>query len=81
MDTLKAEKFFKAGEVIMAQGDAGTCAYFIQEGRVGIVVEKEDGQILNMGTRGPGSLIGEMAIVDNQPRSATIRSLENCKLL
>jgi CRP-like cAMP-binding protein len=58
MDTLKAEKFFKAGEVIMAQGDAGTCAYFIQEGRVGIVVEKEDGQILNMGTRGPGSLIG-----------------------
>ena len=81
MDTLKAEKFFKAGEVIMAQGDAGTCAYFIQEGRVGTVVEKEDGQILNMGTRGPGSLIGEMAIVDNQPRSATIRSLENCKLL
>lgn len=81
MDTLKAEKIFRAGEVIMAQGDAGTCAYFIQEGRVSIVVEKEDGQILNMGTRGPGSIIGEMAIVDNQPRSATIRSLENCKLL
>lgn len=81
MDTLKAEKIFKAGEVIMAQGDAGSCAYFIQEGLVGIVVEKQDGQILNMGTRGPGSIIGEMAIVDNQPRSATIRSLENCKLL
>ncbi len=81
MDTLKAEKFFKAGEVIMAQGDAGTCAYFIQEGRVGIVVEKDDGNVLDMGTRGPGSIIGEMAIVDNQPRSATIRSLENCRLL
>ncbi len=81
MDTLKAEKFFKAGEIIMAQGDAGTCAYFIQEGRVGIVVEKDDGKVLDMGTRGPGSIIGEMAIVDNQPRSATIRSLENCRLL
>jgi diguanylate cyclase len=81
MDTLKAEKFFKAGEIIMAQGDAGTCAYFIQEGRVGIVVEKDDGNVLDMGTRGPGSIIGEMAIVDNQPRSATIRSLENCRLL
>ncbi len=81
MDTLKAEKFFKAGEVIMAQGDAGTCAYFIQEGRVGIVFEKDDGKVLDMGTRGPGSIIGEMAIVDNQPRSATIRSLENCRLL
>lgn len=81
MDTLKAEKFFNAGEVIMAQGDPGTCAYFIQEGRVGIVVEKDDGNVLDMGTRGPGGIIGEMAIVDNQPRSATIRSLENCRLL
>lgn len=81
MEILKAEKVFKAGEVIMAQGDVGSCAYFIQEGRVGIVVEKSDGQLLHMGTRGPGSIIGEMAIVDNQPRSATIRSLENCTLL
>jgi CRP-like cAMP-binding protein len=77
MQTLKAEKVFKAGEVIMTQGDAGLCAYFIQEGRVGIVVEKSDGKLLHMGTRGPGSIIGEMAIVDNQPRSATIKSLEN----
>lgn len=81
MEILKAEKVFKAGEVIMTQGDVGSCAYFIQEGRVGIVVEKSDGQLLHMGTRGPGSIIGEMAIVDNQPRSATIRSLENCTLL
>lgn len=81
METLKAEKVFKAGEIIMTQGEAGSCAYFIQEGRVGIVVEKPDGRLLHMGTRGPGSIIGEMAIVDNQPRSATIRSLENCTLL
>ncbi|MDP1932323.1 MAG: EAL domain-containing protein [Gammaproteobacteria bacterium] len=81
MEIQKAEKMFKAGEVIMTQGDEGSCAYFIQEGRVGIVVEKSDGQLLHMGTRGPGSIIGEMAIVDNQPRSATIRSLENCTLL
>lgn len=81
METPKAEKFFKAGEVIMSQGEMGSCAYFIQEGRVRIVVEKADGSFLDMGTRGPGSIIGEMAIVDNQPRSATIESLENCTLL
>lgn len=81
METLKAEKVFKAGEIIMTQGDVGSCAYFIQEGRVGIVVEKPDGRLLHMGTRGAGSIIGEMAIVDNQPRSATIQSLENCTLL
>lgn len=81
METPKAEKLFKAGEVIMSQGEMGSCAYFIQEGRVKIVVEKADGSFLDMGTRGPGSIIGEMAIVDNQPRSATIQSLENCTLL
>tara|TARA_R110001606_G_scaffold306972_5_gene454025 strand:- start:482 stop:1702 length:1221 start_codon:yes stop_codon:yes gene_type:complete len=81
METPKAEKLFKAGEVIMSQGEMGSCAYFIQEGRVRIVVEKADGSFLDMGTRGPGSIIGEMAIVDNQPRSATIESLENCTLL
>jgi diguanylate cyclase len=48
---------------------------------VGIVVEKSNGKLLHMGTRGHGSVIGEMAIVDNQPRSANIKSLENCTLL
>ena len=81
MDTPKAEKFFKAGEVVMSQGEMGTCAYFIQEGRVKIVVEKIDGSFLEMGTRGPGSIIGEMAIVDNQPRSASIQAIDNCTLL
>src|SRR5690554_6584115 len=81
MDTPKAEKTFKAGEVIMSQGDIGACAYFIQDGQVKIVVEKGDGTILDMGTRGPGSIIGEMAIVDNQPRSATVRAMETCQLL
>ncbi|MDX1490508.1 MAG: EAL domain-containing protein [Pseudohongiellaceae bacterium] len=81
MDTLQAEKVFNAGEIIMTQGEMGSCAYLIQQGRVGIVVEKEDGRLLQMGTRGPGSIIGEMAIVDSQPRSATIKSLEKCTLL
>lgn len=81
MDTPKAEKIFKAGEIIMSQGETGACAYFIQEGRVKIVFEKSDGDMLDMGTRGAGSIIGEMAIVDNQPRSATIQALELCTLL
>lgn len=81
MDTLKAEKTFKVDDVIMAQGDHGTCAYFIQAGRVGIVVEKPDGTLLDMGTRGAGNIIGEMAIIDDQPRSATVRCLEDCTLL
>ncbi len=81
METLDAEKRFTTGQVIMAQGEEGDCAYFIQDGRVAIHVTTANGERLDMGTRGEGSLIGEMAIVDNQPRSATIVAMEDCTLL
>lgn len=81
METLDAEKRFRTGQVIMAQGEEGDCAYFIQDGRVAIHVTTANGERLDMGTRGEGSLIGEMAIVDNQPRSATIVAMEDCTLL
>lgn len=71
---------YKAGETIMQQGDKGESAYIIEEGTVEIYIER-GGRIQNVGTRGPGALIGEMAIVDDAPRTATIRALQNCKLL
>ncbi len=81
MESISSTKTFSAGEIIMAQGEAGHCAYFIQDGKVEIIVQQLNGDVLSMGTRGAGSIIGEMAIVDDQPRSATIRALENCQLL
>jgi len=80
-DSLQVEKTFRAGEYIMIQGDAGDCAYFIQSGRVQISMIRPDGSKLLMGQRGPGSLIGEMAIVDDGPRSATVLAIEDCRLL
>lgn len=71
---------FKAGETIMKQGDKGQSAYIIEEGAVEIFIER-NGRVQNVGTRGAGALIGEMAIVDDAPRTATIRALQNCKLL
>lgn len=65
----------------MRQGDPGNSAYFIESGQVEILMEKMDGHIQRVGTRGPGTIIGEMAIVDNQPRVATIKALEECRLL
>ena len=38
-----AKRTFKAGDVIMRQGDQGTCAYIIEEGQVEILMEKPDG--------------------------------------
>lgn len=77
----QSKRSFEAGEIIMRQGDTGDCAYLIEDGMVEIIIEKPDGRIQHVGTRGPGALIGEMAIVDSAPRTATVRALKPCKML
>ncbi len=74
-------KTFKTGDLIMKQGELGDCAYIIEKGRVEIIVEKSDGSTQSVGTRGPGSMIGEMALIDKAPRSATVRAIEDCEFL
>lgn len=65
----------------MVQGEKGHCAYIIEDGQVEILIEKPDGRIQHVGTRGPGTVIGEMAIVDDAPRVATVKALKDCKML
>lgn len=81
MESSSSQKFFKAGDIIMRQGERGECAYIIEDGRVEIIIEKSNGKDQSVGTRGPGAMIGEMAIVDKAPRTATIKALEDCNLL
>ncbi len=75
------KKSFKSGEIVMHQGDAGQCAYIIESGRVEILIETPDGETQYVGSRGPGTMIGEMAILDDSPRTATVRATEDCELL
>jgi EAL domain-containing protein (putative c-di-GMP-specific phosphodiesterase class I)/CRP-like cAMP-binding protein len=81
MSNKATQKTFKAGEVIMRQGEKGESAYIIEAGRVEIVIERPGGKQQSMGTRGKGSMIGEMAIIDNAPRTATVKAVEDCTLL
>ncbi len=71
----------KPGDTIMRQGERGQCAYIIEKGQVEIQMERADGTIHKVGSRGPGTIIGEMAIVDDAPRTATVNALEECQLL
>jgi len=60
-----------AGYVLMRQGDSGREMFVIASGRV--VIER-DGQQIN--ELGPGGVIGEMSLISEAPRSATVRALE-----
>lgn len=81
MEGVKAKKSFAAGEIIMRQGEKGDCAYIIEKGQVEILIERSDGATQHVGTRGEGTIIGEMAIVDDAPRTATVKALKDCQML
>jgi len=62
---------FADGETIFKEGDAGTEAYIIMDGFVA-VSRMQDGDSVALGTRAEGEIIGEMALIDDSPRSATV---------
>ncbi len=64
----------------MQQGTEGECAYVIEEGRVEIFIERTNEAPQSVGTRGAGTIIGEMALVDNSPRTATVKAIEDCTM-
>ena len=61
----------RAGEALMKQGDSGDCAYVVLNG--GFEIQKQSGQsIIKIDVRKPGEIIGEMALLSDSPRSATV---------
>jgi hypothetical protein len=68
---------FVAGQIVFRQGDEGGCAYFIREGEVEVIGE-EDGRVV--ATLGPGSYFGEMSLLSNAPRNATVRAKASAEL-
>lgn len=75
-----AIKSLKAGELLMQEGEKGDCAYIIETGSVEILIDR-DGAEQIIGTRGAGALLGEMAMIDDQPRTASVRAVEDCSVL
>ena len=68
---LLLKKTFEVGQTIFNQGDVGIEAFLVRSGYVSIW--KQDGsQKIELATRGPGEIIGEMALIDDKPRSATV---------
>lgn len=66
---------FPVGQTIFREGDPGDVLYIVIEGEVTILI---DGQPLE--TLGPGDILGEMALIEDRPRSATALATTDCLL-
>lgn len=72
---------FAIGETIVTAEDAGGAAYLIRSGFVRVHVEQEDGRDIVLAILGPGELVGEMSLVDQLGRSATVVAHEPATVL
>jgi CRP/FNR family cyclic AMP-dependent transcriptional regulator len=76
------ERKYSAGSTLIKQGDTGVGLYFIISGRVKITqAVNPDRAEEDLGEFGPGSVIGEMALLDDLPRSATVTAVTDVTAL
>ena len=65
-------KAYDAGEVLFRQGDPGNALFFVIHGSASALLRQNDGHEIRLATFAPGTVFGELAILDKGPRSATI---------
>jgi signal transduction histidine kinase len=74
------EQRYTPGEIIFKEGAYGETAFLIWSGQV-VVIKSSFEKPTVLGYRGPGEIVGEMALLEKQPRSASVVALENLRLL
>lgn len=72
---------FTHGQVIFHHGDPGGLLYIISQGKVKISHSTQDGQEALLAILGAGDFFGELALLDDSPRSATAEALETTETL
>lgn len=72
---------FKKNAILMTEGDNGESMYVIQSGLVKVFVSDEDGKELVLYEQGQGAVIGDIALLDDEPRSASVSTLEKTSAL
>jgi len=74
------EKAYRSGEVVFHEGDPGRALFVVVEGTVEITRTMPQGErVIN--TLGPGAAFGELALVDDSPRSGSARVVAPARLL
>ena len=75
------EQALTAGDMLFKQGDVGDSLYIIVSGQLKVFLTSSDGLETFLVNRGPGSAIGEMALLTGEPRSASVQATEDSIVL
>jgi CRP/FNR family transcriptional regulator len=72
---------FESGEIVFREGDESDTCYIVRSGHARAVREHADGRSITLATFGPGDIFGELAMFDNESRSATVNTLEDTEAI
>ena len=72
---------FDAGEVVFREGDESNTCYIVRSGRARAIREHSDGRSITLATFGPGEIFGELAMFDDERRSATVEAIESTEAI
>ena len=74
-------RFVPKGSTIIKEGDEGYAAYLIQSGEVDVYSTSEDGNRIALAKLGTGEICGEMALIGDGVRSASVCAASDCNLV
>ena len=79
--TMVKRRSASRNSTIMAAGDPTDSLYIILSGRLKVMMSDADGKEVILSILGPGEFFGEMGLIDDNPRSASVVAIEPCELL
>lgn len=73
---LAVPRQFEPGQVVFRKGDQSDTCYIVRSGHARAVREHPDGRTITLATFGPGDIFGELAMFEDERRSATVEAIE-----
>jgi CRP/FNR family cyclic AMP-dependent transcriptional regulator len=80
LSQLAAIKGYRERETVVAKGEPPRAFYVLLRGHAKVTAQGKDGADTAINVLGPGEVFGEIGILDGQPRSATVTTLEECEV-
>jgi CRP-like cAMP-binding protein len=72
---------FEPGQVVFREGDSSDTCYVVREGRARAIRTHGDGRTITLATFGPGDIFGELAMFEDERRSATVEAIEQISVV
>jgi CRP/FNR family cyclic AMP-dependent transcriptional regulator len=78
---LAVPRTFDPGQIVFREGDASDTCYVVRSGRARAVREHPDGRTITLATFGPGDFFGELAMFEDERRSATVEAVQRTSVV